>query len=243
VICLSFDTDHLDEARMREFLDDVAVPGAATFFCTQRYASLGGAHELCPHPFLQEGVDWEKELASGRADFPAAVGWRSHSCVYSHLLAQRLAQDGYRYVSIRDELGARGLAPYREAWGVWHLPIFYMDNLDFSYSRFWGGHRHRPFAPELIDAALSDDGLYVFDFHPIHLMLNSTSADAYLERRAGFVSGGPMERLRCDGYGARDFYDDLSAAMQAAGVRSQTLREALTTYVGDATPTLHRQSA
>jgi hypothetical protein len=227
MICLSFDTDHLDESRMREFAASVPVPGAGTFFCTRRYEALGVPHELCPHPYLPEGGDWDGELAAKRVEFPDALGWRAHSCVYSHLLAQRIAADGYLYASAYDQLGRAGIEPVREAWGVWHLPIFYMDNLDFSLGRFWPAAGHRPFDPALIRAALSDEGLYVFDFHPVHLLLNSTSAEAYFERRDAFVAGAPLSRLRCPGYGTRSFYDDLCAAMAEADVESRTMVDAL----------------
>jgi hypothetical protein len=234
MICLSFDTDHVDEPRMREFVDTVPVPGAGTFFCTQRYDALGAPHELCPHPFLGEGTDWDSELAAMRERFPAARGWRAHSCVYSHLLAQRIAADGYVYASAYDQFGRAGIEPSREAWGVWHLPIYYMDNLDFSLRRFWPGATHRPFDPALIETVLTREGLYVFDFHPVHLLLNSTAADAYFERRDAFVAGAPLDELRCDGYGARSFYDDLCAAMRDAGVASHAMSDALQSRVGAA---------
>ncbi len=235
MICLSFDTDHMDEARMREFLATVAVPGAGTFFCTQRYEALGAPHEICPHPYLPEGGDWDAELGMMRATFPEARGWRAHSCVHSHLLAERIARDGYLYASSYDQLGRVGPEPNREAWGIWHFPIFYMDSLDFSLGRFWPGKTHRPFEPSLIETALADDGVYVFDFHPVHLMLNSTSAEAYFERRDAFKAGEPLDGLRCPGYGSRNFYDDLCAAMREASVDSMAMLDALRGRVGEAT--------
>jgi hypothetical protein len=234
MICLSFDTDHVDEARMREFLATVPVPGAGTFFCTRRYEALGAPHELCPHPYLPDGADWDAELTTMRAAFPEARGWRAHSCVYSHMLAMRLAADGYLYASSFDQIGRPGLEPTREAWGVWQLPIYYMDNLDFSYGRFWPGEAHRPFERGLIEAALAHDGIHVFDFHPVHLLLNSTSAEAYLERRDAFLAGAPLDALRCPGYGSRNFYDDLRAAMREAGVVSTSMLAALRDRVGEA---------
>ena len=232
MICLSFDTDHVDEARMREFLELVPLAGRGTFFCTRPYAALDGSgHELCPHPLLPPGGDWDAELAAKRREFPEAEGWRSHSCVYSHQLAERLARDGYTYASTVDALGRCGLAPVREAWGLWQIPIFYMDNLDFSTSRFWPGEEHRPFAPELLEAAFSGDGVYVFDFHPVHLLLNSPSAEWYLRRRDAFVAGEDLGALRFEGYGTRSFYDDLCARMAEAGAESQAMRDVLTALV------------
>ena len=230
MICLSFDTDHLDEVRMREFLAAVPVPGDGTFFCTQPYDCLGEPHELCPHPFLGEAQGWAAELQAKRKELPDAVGWRSHTCIYSHLIAQDVAASGYLYASTQYQPVA-ATRPFREVWGLWHMPIYYMDNLDFSHGRFWPEVDHVAFAPEVIDTALADDGIYVFDFHPVHLLLNSVSAEAYLARRDAFLAGESVEELRCDGRGARTFYDELCARMKETGSPSVRMRDALASWI------------
>jgi len=236
MICISFDTDRISDDRMREFLARVEIPGTATFFCTQLYDSLNESrYELGPHVYLPAGADWEEELRRKRADFPAAIGWRSHSCVFSHLLAEQLAQTGYEYVSVHDEMGRAGLQPVRHAWGLWHLPIFYMDNLDFSTSRFWR-ESEEPFSQSYIETALSREGLYVFAFHPVHLMLNSPSAEEYFRRRDPFADGAAVEEVTYPGYGTLDFYDDLCAAMRDEGVESSSMRDALAAFLAADVP-------
>lgn len=216
---------------MEEFLELVHVPGRATFFCTQPYRCLEGTpHELGPHAFLPPGGDWEVELQAKRDAFPSAIGWRSHSCVFSHMLAEQLAGLGYRYVSTHDEPGRKNPLPHRQAWGLWHVPIYYMDNLDFSAPRFWPDAA-APFSPEMIESALADDGVYVFGFHPIHLLLNSPDAETYFRLREGWRRGEAISDLRFDGYGTSSFYDDLVSAMDAAGVASVSIAEALAPYL------------
>ncbi len=228
MICLSFDTDHMSEERMREFLAEFSLPGEGTFFCTGAYDSLAATgHELCPHPFLGPGNDWNEELTSMRRMFPAARGWRSHSCVFSHTLAEQVAGLGYIYASTQDDLGSANLRPHRHAWGLWQMPIYYMDNLDFSHPRFWPDSSHRPFDPAVIETALRSDALFIFDFHPIHLMLNSHSAESYFARRDAFKAGADIAELRCPEPGVRDFFFSLVEAMTGAGVRSHSLGDAL----------------
>jgi len=228
LICLSFDTDHLDDERMREFVAEVPVPGAGTFFCTQPYEALDPkVHELCPHPTLEEGMDWDAELDRFRADFPDARGVRTHSCINSHLISIQFQRRGYQWVSMRDEPGRAGIVPYRESWGVWHLPIYYMDNMDFSAGDYWDDGAGEPFDKGLLERATGEEGLYVFDFHPIHLMLNSTSSEAYFERRDDFKTGKPIEELRCGGYGARSFYEELLSLMEGAGIDSTAMSDAV----------------
>lgn len=226
MISLTFDTDHCDEVRMREFLAEEAIPGRATFFCTQRYECIGPEHEVGPHVVL-ESLAWDEPLDEARATFPEAQGFRSHGCLSSHGLAVELAQRGYRYLSAHDEFGRTGIAPRRESWGIWHLPIYYADNLDISFARHWGEIGHEPFATELLDAALAEDGLYVFAFHPVHVLLNTTSVDSYLEARDEFVAGAPLEQVRCEGYGVLSYYRELLELLRSNGVESTALGDAV----------------
>jgi hypothetical protein len=228
LICLSFDTDHLDDRRMEEFVREFPIPGAGTFFCTQRYEALeGGPHELCPHPTLEPDGDWAAELDRKQAEFPDARGVRTHSCINSHLLSIEFKGRGFEWVSARDEPGRRGIAPYREAWGVWHVPIYYMDNMDFSFGDYWPDASASPFGRELLEVSTREEGVYVFDFHPIHLMVNSTSAEDYFARRDRFKAGEPLEEIRCEGYGAGDYYTDLIALMGQAELESVSISDAL----------------
>lgn len=233
MICFSFDTDRMSQEGMAEFLESTPIPGGATFFCTERYEALEATrYELCPHVYLSAGVDWEQTLRQARADYPDAIGWRSHSCVFSHILAEQLAALGYQYVSIHDELGRTDLEPHRHAWGLWHLPIYYMDNLDFSMSRFWGEEAPAPFSPALIDAAVAGDALFVFAFHPIHIVLNSPSAEIYFERRDLIARGASYADAVWEGSGTRDFYLALCSAIDQRGAGSLTLGSALDVYRG-----------
>ena len=234
MISITFDTDHVDERLMVEFLERTRIAGSATFFCPEPYEVLEQTnHERCAHPFLDHTTDWDAELRRAREFFPDAVGFRSHSCVYSHAIALRLGSENYLYASTQDALGERWLTPRREAWGIWQLPIFYMDTLDFSTLRFWPHVEHRPFAPELIETALDEPGLYVFDFHPVHLLLNSPTAEWYLARRDELLAGAPLDEVRYPGPGAADFFALLTSRMEDGGIESVSLRQALHQHIDE----------
>jgi len=73
MLCLTFDTDHMDEARMAEFLDKIDIPGIATIFCTQKFDCLETTrHEIGPHPTLEAGSAWQRELERARDVSPGA---------------------------------------------------------------------------------------------------------------------------------------------------------------------------
>jgi hypothetical protein len=226
VICLTFDTDHVDEPTMARFLSAYPLPGPGTFFCTQPYEALARTgHEIAPHPTLDAGGDWRSALDASRRQFPDAVSWRSHSCAFSHRIAEWLWRNGYRYVSVFDELGIAGLQPNRLPWGVWHLPIYYMDSLDLGRSQFQPAGDNRVFDELLIERATSAGGLYVFDFHPIHLLLNTPNLEFYIAARAELRAGAQIEALRHPGRGAASFFGALCDRMRACGLASTRMCE------------------
>jgi hypothetical protein len=228
VICLTFDTDHVDEPTMARFLSAYSLPGQATFFCTRTYAALApSAHEIAPHPTLDAGGDWRSELEASRRQFPDAVSWRSHSCAFSHRIAEWLSCNGYQYVSVFDELGNAGLRPNRLPWGLWHLPIYYMDSLDLGRGRFQPAGAGRVFDERLIEQAISAAGLYVFDFHPIHLLFNTPRLEFYMAARDRLRAGAPLEVLRYPGWGAASYFAVLCDRMRQSGMVSTKLCEVL----------------
>jgi hypothetical protein len=233
MICLSFDTDHLNERRLMDFLETHPFPGRATIFCHQPFDCLSDLeHELAPHPCLAEGADWLSELAEKRQMLPAATGWRSHSCVFSHILARWLGENGYQYVSVDERFGEAGIWPTRHPLGaIWQLPVYYMDTFDISRQRFWTGSDVRPFDPALIDKALRADGIHVFDFHPIHVMLNTPDPEFYFAARERYRAGEPIESLRYNGYGVGVFLQALCEQMRAENAESVPLAEALAVHL------------
>ena len=149
----------------------------------------GYVHEVAPHPFLDAGTDWQQEFALRRQQFPDAVSWRSHACIFSHRIGARLNNSGYRYVSVFDELGVTGLQPNRLSWGLWHLPIYYMDSLELGRAQYQADPDSRPFDDRYIERATTIPGLYVFDFHPFHLFLNTRTLTSTRRRATNFALG------------------------------------------------------
>ena len=230
MVCLTFDTDWMTEESLSRFLEAFPLPGAATFFCHRPFACLeASAHERCPHPFLSDLDAWQAPLAALREDVnPAARGVRAHSCVFSHMIGIGLRELGFEYVSQANNLYHTGLFPFRHPWGVWELPIYYMDNMDFWTSENWPDLKHVPFSRDWIQTAIAGDDLYVFDFHPIHIALNTrTAADYQLVKREIITAGASPFELAVAGRGTREYFLELCAAMTSANVASLTCSEAL----------------
>lgn len=225
MIAITFDTDHMSDASMETFISSFEIPGEATFFCTRRYAlfdsAFRGRHEIALHPVFKPGDDWGKVTTRLRQEVGDPVyGVRPHSCAYDHHYGVYLAEHGFRYVSQSTWLYRAGLLPHLHPWGVWEIPIYFMDNMDYSHVAVAKG---RPaFSPRVIERALSEDGLFVFDFHPILLLLNAANAAEYQEwTRAGRpdLFNESTSKIR----GSAVFFRELVQAMNGAGQKSHGL--------------------
>jgi hypothetical protein len=238
MICLTFDTDWMTEASLERFLRECPIPGRATFFCHDAFQCLSTTdHELCPHPFVSDLQDWQGELQELRSRIsPGSTGIRTHSCVFSHAMAVGLHDLGFTYISQAASPFQPGLAPFRHPWGIWELPIYYMDNMDFWFRGNWPGVEHTSFDPRWIKQAVMGPDLYVFDFHPIHLALNTQRPGDYQRVKDRIVQQGvsPFE-LTLPGRGAREYFRELCAAMNDSGLQSVTCSEAVARWP-------HRQS-
>lgn len=226
MICLTFDSDHLDNVRMDEWLSTLDIPGAGTLYCTELYPALRGSKfEVGPHPFLGDGINFDKQIKIYRDMFPDAQTWRSHSLVFSQVLSWQLADLGYTSVSTSERYFDKTVQPDFSPWGVWQFPIYYMDNADFDRTR-----RYKTFSPPIFDRSVIEqivygEGVYVVDMHPIHIMLNTPSFEFYASRREAFKAHDNLVGLRYSGYGVGDFFNDLLSEMRRAKIQSRTISD------------------
>lgn len=230
MIFITYDTDHMTEARMESFLSTFRIPGEATFFCTERFGSLeskdNDRHEIGLHPFLDDQTDWMAVVTALRGQWPRSKsirGVRAHSCTYSQRFGVNLSKAGFEYVSHVTVPISAPLQPYMYPWGIIEVPIHYMDNMDFTQVEVYPDHT--PFDLNFIQDAVSSPLAFIFDFHPIHLLINSTSAAEYA---VWWELGCPHDYC-CEGRGVRDFYNDLVDIMIASGRQSQGLSKLLST--------------
>lgn len=225
MICLTFDTDHMSEDHMAEFFRSIEIPGHATFFAHQKFGCFGDTnHEVCPHPFIDDLGAWENtvDVLQGSLGI-CSRGVRPHSCVFSHMIGIGLHQKGYTWVSQQTALYEANPRVFRHPWGVYELPIYYMDNMDFWAMENWPAGEHEVFSEKHIEQAISGDGVYVFDFHPIHIALNTSCASDYAKKKALVTQEGMSPfALAGERSGVRDYFELLCDRMVHAGVHSVT---------------------
>jgi hypothetical protein len=127
---------------------------------------------------------------------PGATSVRSHSLVQSSLLYQLflkfgLTHDSNDYVPSYSGLE---LKPFCLENGLVKVPYCFSDEL-------WcvkGGDA------EDFKALLNSNGMLVFDFHPIHVFLNTESLDRYEKTRHLHRKPKELIKHRYEGYGTRN---------------------------------------
>jgi Polysaccharide deacetylase len=153
---------------------------------------------------------------------PEAVSIRTHSLVQSTpLLAMILEQTPITFDVSLFLPHVSSLQPFRYHWAqrcLLRVPYFWEDDLEME----------RPAPQWEVRSLLADNGgLKVFNFHPIHVYLNSSSMDAYVELRTQVRSlaqatRADIDRYRQPGSGTKSCFEDLLRSV-ARSRRSQRI--------------------
>lgn len=204
-VFLTFDIDWAHDDVVNDTIDLVEQAGVrATWFITHRSPVLdrlrsNPAFELGIHPnflpLLMQGSAAQGETAAEVLDrlleiVPEAKSVRTHSLVQSGRLLELYASRGMVFeASVHIPESGMTLRPWRDWFGVVRVPYGWEDD-------FWCD-AGRP------ASAASEDGITGFDFHPIHVYLNTDALARYESARATFADPAGLRRHRAEGAGVR----------------------------------------
>lgn len=177
-----------------------------TFFCTHFSEVLLGANkelfELAIHPNFNPLIEGQNGSSVEIIDnlmsiYPDAKGVRSHCMLQSTKILNQFAEIGLLYES-------NHFLPYHtnvSAFLLWNgmirLPYIWEDDIHWSYGYNFNS----------LGVDLNDHGLKIFDFHPIHIYLNTTNGDHYLRAKIFYQNPTELQKFRNDGMqvkGAKD---------------------------------------
>jgi hypothetical protein len=206
---LTFDIDWAHDDILADTIDLVETADvAATWFVTHDTPLLARLRanpkfELGIHPnfnFLLQGAFLNGGCADDVVDrlleiVPEAKSVRCHSVLQSSKLMQLFQEKGLTsdVNHFIPEQSRIELKPWRLWNGLIKVPYFWEDDAAFIY-------KNCSPANELIERP----GIKVFDFHPVHVYLNTESLDRY--ERTGPLHRNPKELIqhRYQGYGTRN---------------------------------------
>jgi hypothetical protein len=182
VYCFTSDLDWAPESMIEHLLEIFAEAGVPlTPFVTHQSPAIGRAYagdraiDVGVHPNFRPGsthgatqqavIDHVLQL------WPAARCFRSHSFVDSSLIAAAFFARGLRYDSnLCLHLQPR-LLPLQHATGLVRFPVFLEDDVVLVREP---SPRLAPLLP-----AVRTPGLKIFNFHPVHVALNTPTAAYY----------------------------------------------------------------
>jgi hypothetical protein len=209
-IYLTIDIDWAVDPILLDAIELIERFGAqATWFVTHETKLLERLRknpnfELGIHPnfnFLlqgdgRNGNDAEEVVERLMGVVPEAKSVRSHSGTQSSRILDLFSRWGLTHESnvfVPAQSGIE-LRPWKMWSGLTRVPYFWADDV----SCLPGSEDDVPMSD-----LLSSAGIKVFDFHPIHIFLNTNSLDRYETTRALHRSPTELLRHRFDGYGAR----------------------------------------
>ena len=224
---LTFDLDWAPDFMIDDLVNLVRRSGVrATFFCThqspgvERLTSLPGC-ETALHPnLLREGQDESTILADLHQLFPHAVGIRNHRLSYHSGLLETFHQRKLCYFSNDLLFLQPDLRPFYDWSGIVRLPIYWEDDVHclFFEQQF-----------DLTLLALDRPGMKVFNFHPVHLWLNTARLDDYQRAKPAIQCEDRATAFRNGGKGIRSLFLSL---IDAIGDRpTPTLADVAAEYV------------
>lgn len=213
-IFLTVDIDWAADPILGTTIDLLEKAGvSATFFVTHRTDHLGRLRqnkqfELGVHPNFNGLLDGTMREVSSAAKIldsllhiiPEAKAVRSHSMTQSSRLLELfrgvgLTHDCNHFIPAHSGIV---LCPYRHWNDMIRVPYCWEDDVDLIYRR----------GPTILEVAVGE-GLKVFDFHPIHVALNTSSMEDYERSREAHQDWESLQQHVFAGDGVRSRLVDL----------------------------------
>jgi len=205
-IFLTFDIDWAHDEVIEDTLDLLShykVPG--TFFATHDSPVLRNVikdkHELGIHPNFNDlinstsvGENADYRLKYLLELFPYAKSIRSHSTTWSGVIQELVLKYGLTHES-------NTFIPWQsnmslKPWKLWNeltrVPYFWEDDVAILFKE-----------TNSLSSILKLPGLRVFDFHPIHVFLNTESLNRYERTRHLHQNPKELIKHRFEGHGTR----------------------------------------
>lgn len=208
-----------------EIVDQTNV--SVTFFATHATSTMHGLprprYEVAIHPnfnpLLTGGIGSVRTVVEDLMEkYPDARGSRAHSLVQGSPIYNDLAQAGLEYDCSLFLPYQIGLQPHRLPNGLVRIPYFWEDDAHFAY--------RRPFA--LANIELDPNRPNVFDFHPVHVFLNTEVEERYLAAKPDYHdANGLLAHRNSRTMGTRSLLLELLEEIRAGRLSSQPLADSL----------------
>lgn len=206
---LTFDVDWASDEVLSHCLDLVEQAELPAVFMVTHDTPLlarmrqNSQIELGLHPNFNPLLDGVSEadkadavLKKLKAIVPEAQVLRSHSLSTSGKWLSLYQAHGIRFTSNYCMMGVPHIQPFEHINGLVECPHYFADD-GWLYLQDQG----RPLPPDWPELNPATGGLRVFNFHPIHVFLNSESLARYESSRSAHRDIASLKAYRYDGFG------------------------------------------
>ena len=192
---------------------------SATLFSTHNDSVATAEHERALHPNLFDEERNERAVIDDiAAHYPDASGIRTHGLYVHSPLRNVYPEFGLTYESNYIEYLRDGIKPFWLFDGVLQFPIYFMDDM---WLRTRADEGHLPDPGTLLDGG----GLQVYDFHPVHVFLNTPKIEYYQTHKEYYDDPEYLRERRAEGPGVRDLFVELLAEIERRDESTRTLGE------------------
>ena len=162
------------------------------------------------------GGDITSIIRSLRELYPGAKGIRSHSLTQSTPVLDLFAKEGMLYDANQFMPYQRNLQPFRLWNGMIRVPFNWEDDVHMMYGKSFAD----------LGLKLEDDQLFVLNFHPVHVYLNTETLARYEQAKVHYQDAGQLlgYRNRSEVPGTRDALLQVLEFIRSGKHRSTTLK-------------------
>jgi len=210
---LSFDLDWAIDQILEDTLTLIQKAEVkATMFVTHQTPLINKMRES---PYISMGLHpnfnplFRGQLSSSSPDsimsdlkeiVPEAKVLRSHSMSHSGLWLNAYKELGITHLSQYYMGGVKSIQPVRHINGLVEVPVYFADDgyLFVEDHKEWGN----PSVKEI--TSISAKSVKVFNFHPIHIALNSSSYAIYESTKSSHREWDSIAGIRSSSFGVRD---------------------------------------
>lgn len=222
-IGLSFDVDWAPE----EVIEDTLLllneysNVDATFFATHRSKLLmESEHEVGIHPNFntllknESKTDYKSIIDELVELYPNSKGYRGHCLTNSSLIFDYLSSLNFIYESNCLLPYSKSLSIYKYPHNLIRIPFNFEDDVHFGFDK--------PFDIDTLELDQAD--LHVFNFHPIHIFINTGVSNHYDKAKKYYQSPKDLIEYRnTKTLGARDLLKALLIHCQEKGIEITSL--------------------
>lgn len=197
----------------------------ATFFATHDSTLLKSLdkrrYEIGIHPNFEESNDYDKTINDLKRVYPEAIGVRVHKLVqstriYKRFIANRLKYDVTTYAPLTENLH-----PWVRLKELVIIPFYLEDDTLFL----------NEYDFTLSDLQIHKKGLKIYNFHLIHIFMNTKSKEHYKKYKQFYHEPDTLINHRGKGRGIQTLFKNLLQHLQRTNSYTCTCEEIYREYL------------